>query len=589
MVGTTLDLEAIISRENLAVQIAENYITWNNLRAPFLNEIKEIRNYAFATDTSTTSNKVLPWGNTTTIPKLAQIRENLHANYMAALFPNRRPIKWEGDNESAEGAETRTAIQNYMDNKLRRGGFKQLVSQLIYDWIDTGNVFVTTEWVNESTTDPFTEEEIPGFIGPKAKRISIFDIVFNPTSIDFTKTPKIIRSVKTIGELKRDAVNNPGDEAAQILFNEAVNKAIGVRQAMGTMTESDIHKQESFVVDGFSSLHHYYGSGFVEILEFHGDLYDMATDELFENRVITILDRSIIAQNIVNPNWFGRDHIKHSPWKTRSDNLYGMGPLANIVGMQYRIDHLENKKADALDMTTTPMLKIRGHVEDFDIAPGERIYEGDEGSVEYLRPDTTAILNNNDIDRLLVLMEEMAGAPKQAMGIRTPGEKTKFEVQILENPSNRIFLNKIAAFDEQVIEPLLNDMLEQARRNLTGSDVIRVLDNETEAVLFSTIKKEDITAKGMIKASAASTFADRANKLQNLIQLYNSALGNDPAVNVHFSGKRIAKLITELMDLEDDDIIQDNIRIEEQLETQRLASAASEQLEVEEATPSDIA
>jgi hypothetical protein len=30
-----------------------------------------------------------------------------------------------------------------------------------------------------------------------------------------------------------------------------------------------------------------------------------------------------------------------------------MGPLDNLVGLQYRIDHLENAKADALDLNYT--------------------------------------------------------------------------------------------------------------------------------------------------------------------------------------------------------------------------------------------
>jgi len=44
------------------------------------------------------------------------------------------------------------------------------------------------------------------------------------------------------------------------------------------------------------------------------------------------------------------------------------------------------------------------------------------------------------------IMEEMAGAPKEAMGIRTPGEKTRYEVQSLENRSGRIFNHKVLNF-----------------------------------------------------------------------------------------------------------------------------------------------
>ena len=120
-----------------------------------------------------------------------------------------------------------------------------------------------------------------------------------------------------------------------------------------------------------------------------------------------------------------------------------MGPLDNLVGMQYRLDHLENLKADVFDLIAHHVLKIKGHVEDFDYGPGETIYVGDEGDVEFMRPDVTALNADMQIDRLEAKMEDMVGAPKQAMGIRTPGEKTKFEVQTLDNASSRIFQSKI--------------------------------------------------------------------------------------------------------------------------------------------------
>ena len=86
MTGTTLDIEDIVSRDTLAMSIADKYQEWGMYRDEWISEKKELRDYIFATDTSTTSNSSLPWKNKTTLPKLCQIRDNLHANYMAALF-----------------------------------------------------------------------------------------------------------------------------------------------------------------------------------------------------------------------------------------------------------------------------------------------------------------------------------------------------------------------------------------------------------------------------------------------------------------------------------------------------------------------
>jgi hypothetical protein len=75
-------------------------------------------------------------------------------------------------------------------------------------------------------------------------------------------------------------------------------------------------------------------------------------------------------------------------------------------------------------------------------------------------------------------MEEYAGAPKQAMGIRTPGEKTMYEVQQLQNAAGRIFQEKTTLFEINMVEKLLNLMLECARRNIEAVDIVRSFDND---------------------------------------------------------------------------------------------------------------
>jgi hypothetical protein len=248
-----------------------------------------------------------------------------------------------------------------------------------------------------------------------------------------------------------------------------------------------------------------------------------------------------------------------------------MGPLDNLVGMQYRIDHLENLKADVFDQISLPVLKIRGDVQDFDYAPGARIIMGDEGDVSPLVPDTTALNADFQIRALEDKMEEMAGAPRQAMGIRTPGEKTAFEVERLENAAGRIFQHKASKFEEEFIEPILNAMLESARRNLDTQDTIRVLDPEFSVELFKSITKDDIVANGKIIPVGARHFAERARRIQNLNQLVQIKVG-DPSVGVHLSGKGIAELLAE--ELGETSLFQENIGITEQQNTQEEAQEA---------------
>jgi AraC-like DNA-binding protein len=213
-----------------------------------------------------------------------------------------------------------------------------------------------------------------------------------------------------------------------------------------------------------------------------------------------------------------------------------MGPLDNLVGMQYRIDHLENLKADVFDQIAYPMLKIRGDVEDFDFEPGGRIYLGEEGDVGYMAPDATALQADLQIRLLEDKMEEMAGAPKSAMGIRTAGEKTAFEVQTLQNAASRIFEHKTAHFERVFLEPILNAMLEVSRRNMNMSPV------------------------------GARHFAERARRIQNLTQLYQIKL-SDPSVAAHMSGKEFARILAD--ELGEPTLFSENIAVSEQLETQQ--------------------
>ena len=87
-------------------------------------------------------------------------------------------------------------------------------------------------------------------------------------------------------------------------------------------------------------------------------------------------------------------------------------------------------------------------------------------------------------------------------------------------------------------------MLEVSRRYMNMSDTIRVMDDATGAVLFQTITKDDITAKGKIVPVGARHFAERARRIQNLTQLYQIKL-SDPTVAAHLSGKEFARILSE--------------------------------------------
>lgn len=570
--------------DSVAAKVADMFKEFETRRSGFKAIAEEARQYIFATDTRSTSASKLPWKNSVHIPKLCQIRDNLHSNYMAALFPNDKAISWEGDDETSQTKQKRRTIKAYIQNKLRMSKFATELSKCVLDYIDYGNCFATVEYVVEKQKDAVTGQEITGFVGPRMVRISPLDIVFDPTASRFEDSPKIVRSIKTLGDLKLEIENNPEKGYLEEVFTKLIN----LRSKFSSANQGDVSKNSQFVVDGFTSFLDYFKSDYVEILDFYGDIYDADKQTLLRNQVITVVDRCyVIRQNQLN-NWTGKAPFFHAGWRLRPDNLYAMGPLDNLIGMQYRIDHLENSKADGLDMILHPVLKIKGAVEAFKYGPGERIYTSEEGDVEFMHPDASILQIDTQIAIYEQKMEEMAGAPKQAMGFRTPGEKTAYEVQILDNAANKVFINKTSYLEEIFVEPVLNSMLEQARRNLSGAETIRIEDEDFNFDEFLTVTREDITAIGKIRPIGARRFARNANLLQNLTQMSATQLYADPSINTHFSGKKMARLLEELLGLEDYKLVEDNVRVVESVETQQMQSDGQQLLMEKGATPNSV-
>jgi hypothetical protein len=448
----TIDIEHLINPDQLAVEIADKWRLWHSLRSPWVESTKQLRNYVYATDTTTTANAILPWSNTTTTPKITQISDNLHANYFATLFPQQKWMRWEASTRDSAKREKRDVIQAYMENKVNQSGFINTVSDIVQDWILYGNCFAMVEW-EDGFVNKESGEFIQKYTGPRLTRVSPYDICFNPTATSFENSPKVIRSIKSLGEIKRMIDADPSND----YLKEVLAKMMDARKAVRS-SEGHIDKGDGFTADGFSNIQQYYESDYVEILTFYGDIYDQASNEFMSDRIITIVDRAYVINNEENPSWLGKSPI-----------------------------------------------------------------------------------------------------------FRTPGEKTAFEVQTLQNSASRIFEHKAAHFERTFLEPILNSMLEMARRYMNRSDTIRILDDARGFTKFMDITREDITSSGMIVPVGARHFAERARRVQNLIQMA-AVKAQDPTVAPHLSGKELARIIA--YELGEPTLFADNISVTEQMETQ---------------------
>lgn len=587
MAGKVLNLDDLITKEQLACRIADHWREWNMARREVIERQRELRNYIYATDTTTTSNSTLPWANKTTLPKLTQIRDNLFSNYVATMFPKRRWMIWEGADQKDETKNKTKAIRDYMSWAVSQDEFKEETRKLVLDYIDWGNCFATVEWVDETVLLPSGKVK-PGFVGPRPVRISPLDIVFNPIAPSFKSSPKIVRQMTNMGEAQKVVNKLALDEHDKVVAQEVFSYCKELRVREPTWGSANIEeKDNAYSVDGFDTFRSYLGSNTVELLYFYGDIYDSEKDVLLENHLIVIVDRHRIVFKGPAPFPMAEIPIFHAGWRIRQDNLWAMGPLENLVGLQYRLDHVENMKADIFDLTTFPPVKIKGMVNEFTWGPLERIYVDSDGDVELMSPRADVLQSNIEIASIETRMEEMAGSPKEAMGFRTPGEKTAYEVQRLENAASRIFQNKISQFEEAIIEKLLNAMLAQAQTHMTDA-TIRIIEDELKAAEFSTVTKDQISANGRIRAVAARHFAEKAELVQNLNNFFASALGADPEIKVHFSSVKLAKMIEDLLDLDDYEIVEPYVRVHEQAEYQQQANTQMENTDMVTMAPSGL-
>lgn len=554
---------------SMAEEIASLFQQWDSGRQVWLKRVREVIQYVYATSTRETTNNQNGWSHSTHVPKITQIHDNLGANYASALIGRRKFFTFEPNNQNEATAAKRKAIENYLGTKHDSNNFSQTVLHLLNDWVQTGNCFAYIEYVRETTKD-IDETEVVTYEGPRVVRVSPFDVVFDHTCQSFAKAPKIFRRLLTRGDILRKM-----EESMDMKFDEAeVKRLLEFRSTLSGMSDAEINKKIQMRLDGFSDTASYIRSGNIEILEFIGDIYNPYTNELEKDRVITVADRRFIIRNAPQAEYSGLGKMLHCGWRKRPDNLWAQGPLDNLVGMQYLVNHLENARADAFDQMLTPDRVHVGNVSIEKDGPVTNYFIDDAGGdVRNLAPDATILQADMQIQMKENQMEAYAGAPREAMGIRTAGEKTAFEVQSLQNAASRLFQIKIEQFEREMLEPLLNAELESAVKNLTTADLAKTMDDDEGVVEFITITKEDLTARGKLKARGASHFAKRAQLVQEL-QSFGQVLASDPEMKVHFPAKNRAKAWADALHFDGLEIYKPFGALEEQIELQQMQQAA---------------
>lgn len=568
----TFEVKLLQQPDSLASAISEKFVTWENARQKWYRNAKETLQNLYATSTTEIYNQTREFDNSTHIPKITQIRDMLVTYYLDAMFSLPDYVEWEAYSADTVSVDKKNLLKSTMKQMIHDSNFQPTIRELVEDYVDYGNAFATAITVTGN-----------GYTGPKAIRLDPLNMYFDPLASSFESSPKIIRSIKTIGELLADAEDMPAEAK---MYKDAVLKAVEkrtqIRNTLSTTTAESII-DDNCRIAGFESWSTYYSSDTVELLTFYGDLYDIEKNKLHRNVRIVIMDRCSTLLNEPIKDYGFKSNILKAGWRDRKNNLWSMSPLDNIKGLQFMVDFLENKRADIFNFISNPVWLTKGDVEMPDnIYPGCQIGIDTDGDFRMLTPDATALQADLYIDRYMTQMEEMAGTPREAMGFRTPGEKTAFEVSQLNTASSRLFNEKTRKFELEMLEPLLTLMM-----RMYLSDTSRVVKvkttNEDGVIIFKDVSLSDLSSDGRFVAVGSSTYTEKARLAQTLLQIYNSAIISDPLVSNYFDPKVIAKAITYTTGLDKfEGILKENARTDAQLTMARAQEYNQQQLEEEQ-------
>lgn len=565
-------------KSSLAQGISFYWHDWNSQRTDALKLWSEIDAYLHATDTSQ-----LEGGNNfdhrTHIPILSELHQDLIAILYSTLFPHDDWLGWKGFDINAITQTLRRKVLSYIKQCHSMNGFSKEMRKCIDDLVRYGNCFYKSYY--KDGTMEGEDGVVAGYIGATGKRISPFDIVFNPVASSFCKAPKIIRKLMSIGEFMEFLETI--DEDDKVLDDEAKKQLLARRTGTsGDYTET--YKEAQFIPSGFGSIQEYYRSGYIEVLWFYGDIYDDIEMTFHKKRCIVVADRDVTVLD--KEELF--DGIRKGSWTDRPDNLWSQGALDNVVGINYMINHRENGKNDAIDKFIHPDRAYVGDVEEiYDEVTGHTKYILPEGgSVQDIRPDSTVLTYNNELALHRELARQSARLPQQLAGFRTAGEKTATEVQSLNDGAFRGFINKAAQLEVDFVEPIVQDEIRIAKDNFQS--IIRVLDeDEDEGFMLTTeITEEDLSANGKLIPMGSRRFSRMLQQQQGLITLSNTQLGQ--MVMPHINTYSLAKSIEQLYGFEKYDFIKKFASIDEQLEAQEKQMYAEQEMVRQSSQPTSL-
>jgi len=335
-------------------------------------------------------------------------------------------------------------------------------------------------------------------------------------------------------------------------------------------------------MDGYGGMDSYFQQDLAEVIIYRGDVFDPTSGKTQRNRVVYVMDKVHVIRNEASVAPSGFDGVHKAGWRTRPDNSWAQGPLDNLVGMQHRIDHLENLKADVFDIIAQPVLFLKGddvQEPSEGYRPGATYYGGVDSDVRAIVPDPTALNADNQIANYHRMMEEMAGAPPEARGIRTPGEKTAFEVSKLDQNATMMFVDKARQF-ELMLESMLKESFELMLLNFDIEEYKEIFGESEEAEGLEALALSTQLSRGEFVAMGARHWTRRNRETLEMNNFMQGPL-QDPKIRAHVDGFKLASYWERKLNIEDEGIIEENAGVKEDVRLQAIAQEEAQAIQEE--------
>ena len=127
-----------------------------------------------------------------------------------------------------------------------------------------------------------------------------------------------------------------------------------------------------------------------------------------------------------------------------------------------------------------------------------------------------------------------------------------------------------------MLETILREVFELMLLNYDGSDLVEIFDDITGENELKELSLTTANSRGTFTATGAKHW-QRRNRLMTELANFMQGPFQDPKLRMHLSGEKLAELIEQHMDLEDDGIIEKFAGVKEDVHAQAIAQAEAQQ------------